>query len=403
MQVSPDITIEEVIDIDEFIRIQAELANLVKFSVVTVRPDGVPIGEWSNFTPFCRLIRSSPIGYEKCVDCDKRFSLTALQKGQPIIYNCHCGLKDCAAPIVINGIYIGCVLGGQVLIREEDRANINVRKLSEEFNLPYEKLKRVTEEVEVQSEDYLQRCINFYSFLANYVAEISIRKLTQEKLAQEIGEKMQLQRIAKTQELKRIQAQMNPHFLFNALNSIARTALLEDANKTETLIYDLSEYLRYNIKNSDDLPKLERELENVRHYLSIQKARFGDRIHYNVDFDPEILDWRVPSMTLQPIVENSIIHGLEIKREGGVIQITGRKVPDAMEMIISVQDNGVGFPQDILEIFRNECTINSDKLGLGLVNTNDRIKQLFGAEYGLTVESVPLESTVVNIKLPCRL
>lgn len=403
MQVLSDISIEKVIDIDDFISIQSELANLVNFSVVTVRPDGVPIGQWSNFTPFCRLIRSSEAGYRKCVACDKKHSLVALQKGQPQIYNCHCGLKDCAAPIAIDGNYIGCVLGGQVLIDEAGRKNIPAEKLAKEFDLPYEALKNAAAEVDVVSEDYLQRCINFYSFLANYVAEISVKKITQEKLVQETTEKMRLQKIAKSQELKRLQAQMNPHFLFNALNSIARTAMLEDAPQTESLIYDLSAYLRYSVKNTDDFPKLSQELENVRNYLSIQKTRFADRISFSIDFDREILDWRIPSMTLQPIVENAIIHGLEVKKEDGRLNITGRKVPGKMEMEVCVQDNGAGFQPEILELLGGGKVAEKNKLGLGLMNTHERLRQLFGPGYGLTVSSEPGRETEVRIKLPRKL
>ena len=244
MLIDESITIDKVINIDEFIAIQNELSNFANFSVVTVRPDGVPIGQWSNFTPFCRLIRSSPIGYQKCVECDRYHSLSALQKGNPMIYNCHCGLKDCAAPIVVNGIYIGSVLGGQVLIDESERKSLHVRKLATEFDLPRDQLQHVVNQMSVVPEAYLQRCINFYSFLASYVAELSMKKITQEKLIEETNEKLRLQKMVKTQELKRMQAQVNPHFLFNALNSIARTAMLESADKTENLIYDLSEYLR---------------------------------------------------------------------------------------------------------------------------------------------------------------
>jgi Putative regulator of cell autolysis len=402
MEIS-EFSIDNMINIEAFISIQSELANIVNFSTVTVRPDGVPIGPWSNFTSFCGLIRSSPVGYKECIYCDKCYSLSALEKGHPLIYDCHCGLKDCAAPIVVNNSYIGCVLGGQVLIDEADREKIDIHKIANDFDLPIEKLEEVRAQIDVVSEEYLQRCINFYSFLAHYVSEISVKNIIQEKLTAETTEKMRLQELAKEQELKRIQAQMNPHFLFNALNSIARTALLEDAAKTENLLYDLSEYLRYNIKNTEEMPKLDKELENLRHYLSIQKTRFADRLHYIIDVEHDILDWCIPSMTLQPIVENAIMHGLETKREGGIVKIIGKKIPGKMEMYVQIQDNGIGFDPGILRTFNQTAGPNSTRLGLGLLNTHARIRHLFGANYGITIESTPDIATTITIKLPRKL
>lgn len=193
---------------------------------------------------------------------------------------------------------------------------------------------------------------------------------------------------------------MNPHFLFNALNSIARLAILETAPQTEALIYDLSNYLRYSIKNNETTPKLSVELDSLQHYLSIQQTRFGDRMSFVVDIDPELLDWRIPSMTLQPIVENAIIHGLEDLKDGGTVKIYGTKIAGGNEMLLSVYDNGVGFPPDLLDLFNRKKEMIPSRLGLGLRNTDDRIRRLYGENYGLTIESQPMGFTCVSIRLP---
>lgn len=394
-------SLEDILDKDEFMTVQDELSNLLQFSVITTNTEGAPIGHWNNFTDFCHLIRSSKKGYEKCVECDREASRKAIELGVPQSYICHCGLRDCAAPIIVEGQYLGSVLGGQVLTSEEERNKIDVDKLSEQFDIPKQELKKCIEKLEVVSEDYLQRCMKFYSFMGTYLAEITIKKVTQESLAQETSENFKLIQLIKEQELKRMKAQMNPHFLFNALNSIARMALLEDAPKAEKLIYELSDYLKYTIKNVEELPSINLELDNLLHYIAIQNTRFGDRISFSIDIDPHILDYKIPSMTLQPIVENAIIHGVEVLKEGGKIIVKGEKNSEDSNIYFSIIDNGVGFPEHILKLFQGNCDINGDNSGLGLLNTHARIQYQFGTEYGVTIESQPFVSNCVTIKLPC--
>lgn len=406
--------IRDLLDIARFKTVQNELASLVDISIVTTDTEGVPIGELSNFTTFCQLVRSSPVGRKSCEECDRVASLRAIREGKPLTYDCHCGLKDCTAPIIVDGVYVGSVLGGQVIVLEEDRAEIDTRKIAEEFNLPKDQLEQRVAELKVVPEEYLHRSLRFYSFLANYSAESGVKSLIQKKLVKEREELAQLQQIAKEQELKRMQAQMNPHFLFNALNSIARISYLEEASKTEQLIYALSNYLRYSIKHTETMPKLSLELENLNYYLAIQNTRFGDRMHFSLAIAQNILDWRIPSMTLQPIVENAINHGLKDKKDGGCVTVDGKRSQNGHEMLLSIYDNGVGFPPEMLEIFNDlrlhpekwenvkgvELEQSDLKLGLGLLNTHERIKRLCGEEYGITIESTPGEVTCVSIRLP---
>lgn len=394
-------SLEDILDKDEFMAVQDELSNLLQFSVITVNTGGIPIGHWNNFTDFCRLIRSSEKGYKNCIECDRVASLQAVKLGVPQSYICHCGLRDCAAPIIVEGQHLGSVLGGQAVTSEEERNNIDVDRLSEQFSISKEKLNDAIAKLEVVSEEYLQRCMKFYSFMGTYLAEISIKKLTQESLAKETSENFKLLQLVKEQELKRMKAQMNPHFLFNALNSIARTALLENAPKAEQLIYELSDYLRYTIKNVEEMPTIQLELDNLMHYIAIQNTRFGSRISFSITIDPHILEYKIPSMTLQPLVENAIVHGVELLKEGGKITITGKKKAKESNIYFSIMDNGVGFPNHILQLFNSNLDKNDNTLGLGLLNTHARIQQKFGFEYGLTIESEPFVSNCVTIKIPC--
>ena len=195
---------------------------------------------------------------------------------------------------------------------------------------------------------------------------------------------------------------MNPHFLFNALNSIARTALLEGSKETEELIYDLSNYLRYTIKNTSDTPTIDEELNNLNNYLNIQKARFGDKIICDIYVDDSIRSCRIPSMTLQPLVENSYIHGLKDCMAGGVIKVDIKRNSRIHEndILIQIYDNGCGISDEIIELLQTEEDMDNPAFGLGLVNTQTRIKKMYGSEYGITIESKMYEHTKIDILLP---
>jgi len=195
---------------------------------------------------------------------------------------------------------------------------------------------------------------------------------------------------------------MNPHFLFNALNSIARTALLSGAEDTEHLIYDLSNYLRYTIKNTSDTPTIEEELNNLNHYLNIQKVRFGDKITCHINVEESIRSCRIPSMTLQPLVENSFIHGLKDCMANGIIKIDITKTHKNRinDILIQIYDNGCGISKDIINLLQAEETLDNPASGLGLMNTQTRIKKMYGSEYGITIDSKVFTYTKIDILLP---
>ncbi|WP_410514579.1 PocR ligand-binding domain-containing protein [Paenibacillus sp. BR2-3] len=397
---SGEFELAEIIEVEAFKSIQERLAKIVTFPVITTDTDGIPMGTWSNFSPFCKLIRSSPEGAKRCISCDYEAGMVAMKERKPQLYRCHLGLQDCAAPIFAEGYFLGAVLGGQVLIDEQDREKMDAQCISENFDLPLDKVLQAIEQIPVVSLQYLEDCISFYTFIANYIAEISMKKIVQEKFLKESRENLNLERKAKAMEFKQLQAQINPHFLFNTLNTVARMALLEDAPETEELIYTLSDLLRYNLKNIEEFPRIRSEMDAIRRYLYIQTLRYNDRIRYEIDVDPDILDYRIPSMVLQPLVENSFVHGLEGKREGGTVRITGRKTAN-QKIIITVEDDGKGFDPDILRSFAHSENTVETHTGIGLFNTHERLRSLFGKAYGLKIKSQANISTKIHLTIPC--
>ena len=139
--------------------------------------------------------------------------------------------------------------------------------------------------------------------------------------------------------LQMLKNQINPHFLFNTLNMIASTAQIEDAAATEKMIHALSRLFRYNLKSTDSVMPLERELKVVQDYMYLQQMRFGQRIRYDTDCNQDTLEVLVPSFALQPLVENAIIHGISPKGQGGRIHV--RSWMEGRRIWISVADTGL--------------------------------------------------------------
>jgi two-component system LytT family sensor kinase len=183
--------------------------------------------------------------------------------------------------------------------------------------------------------------------------------------------------------------QINPHFLFNTLNSVA-ALIRSDPPKARQVVYNLSHILRRLLRNQENLAPLREELAFIDDYLAIEKVRFGEKLRVVKEIEPATLDRLVPSMLLQPIVENSIRHGLSSKVGGGTIRI--RSSLGNGRLLILVEDDGAGIPETKLA--------NLFQQGIGVSNVNERLKVLFGDDYKMWIDSGPGGGTSTGIELP---
>lgn len=215
----------------------------------------------------------------------------------------------------------------------------------------------------------------------------------------------------KQAEYLALQNQINPHFLYNTLEGIRSEAILSGMDSVAEMTEALATFFRYTISKVDHLVTLEDELANIENYYVIQQYRFGSKlslsIEYEEDDEMESLGCMIPKLTLQPIVENSIYHGLEEKVGNGRLSIKIARMEQ--RILITVSDDGVGMPKEKLdELNRKMCTahledvqVQGEKKGsIAVVNVNNRIKLLFGEEYGLYFYSTPGIGTDVEITLP---
>ncbi|WP_353096445.1 sensor histidine kinase [Tissierella praeacuta] len=194
-------------------------------------------------------------------------------------------------------------------------------------------------------------------------------------------------------ELKALQAQINPHFLFNAINTIASLTRTqpEDARR---LLAHLGNYFRNNLQQETEAVNLYREIEHINSYIEIEKARFGDKLEIVYDI-PKDIDCKLPPLLLQPIVENAIKHGVLGKIEGGKVEIIAKD--NDIETKLIVRDDGVGISKECLDcLFEESCS----KERIGIINVNERLKNKYGKEYGLIIESEINRGTTVTMVIP---
>ncbi|XVQ13669.1 sensor histidine kinase [Spirillospora sp. CA-255316] len=203
-------------------------------------------------------------------------------------------------------------------------------------------------------------------------------------------------------EMRALRAQISPHFVYNSLTTIA-SFVRTDPERARELLLDFADFARYSFRNPRDFTTLAEELRSIDRYLLLERARFGDRLRFSVEVAPEVLPVTVPFLSLQPLVENAIRHGMDDAHgpEPFHVRIVGRDA--GAEAAISVEDDGAGMdPDRLLEILTASGTggARGTGAGIGLANVDERMRQLYGDAFGLTVETGIGAGTKVNLRVP---
>ncbi|MDH8677845.1 sensor histidine kinase [Fusibacter bizertensis] len=196
-------------------------------------------------------------------------------------------------------------------------------------------------------------------------------------------------------ELKSLFSQINPHFLYNTLDTIIWMAEFKDTEKVVAITKSLAQFFRLSLSKGSQMIPLHQEIDHVAQYLYIQEQRYGDHLTYAFDIDPTLNDILVPKIILQPIVENAIYHGIKLLPYPGKITISAKQYKDK-DMLITISDNGVGYSPNRTKTTSETTT----KLGgVGLENVNNRLKLIYGDAYGLTIESEIGKGTIIKLFL----
>lgn len=263
---------------------------------------------------------------------------------------------------------------------------------------PLQELYRVTGEIaggnlqvraEVKSRDEIKELSDSVNDMAENIETLV------EKIKEDEGK-------MRRADLRLLQEQINPHFLYNTLDTIVWLIEGNSPEKAVNMVVSLSEFFRLVLSRGREYITIEEEELHIRSYLEIQQVRYHDILDYTINIAPELYEYKILKLTLQPLVENSLYHGIKYKRARGIIAVTGSLLGD--KICLEVADNGVGMEKEELESLRREIQkpCQETEQGFGLANVNERIRMNFGAEYGMTIDSEKGKGTRVKIILPAE-
>ena len=217
------------------------------------------------------------------------------------------------------------------------------------------------------------------------------------RLDDQMGEIKRRQESLRRTELALLQAQINPHFLYNTMDTIIWLIEADKQQEAVEMVSNLSSFFRHSLSKGEDVISLAEEERHVRSYLQIQHARYQDIMEYILDIDPGLHDAMLPKLTLQPLVENALYHGIKLKRAKGTIRITATLADGCV--LLRVEDNGVGItPQRLAQL--RDAMERQERVGFGLSAVNQRLRLQFGPEYGLRLDSEEGQGTTVTARIP---
>jgi len=273
-------------------------------------------------------------------------------------------------------------------------------RISDSIYLPIKKLHDRTAEVTREDLDFLITDEN-----PDEITELGMSfNIMVSKIKELLDSKIKEQENLKKSELRALQAQINPHFLYNTLDAIIWMAQSNENQQVIELVQALSSFFRISLSGGKDWIALDEEIQHVRSYLAIQKIRYRDILDYRFEVSQDILDGTTLKLILQPLAENSLYHGIKNKRGGGMIVVRGFK-QSKNQLLLQVEDNGIGFLPEELDRIRSVLGNELEETefldsGFGIYNVDRRIRLFYGKRYGLEIESQNGEGTCVTVSIP---
>ncbi|SFC91066.1 sensor histidine kinase [Clostridium uliginosum] len=396
--------LKDLIDLDLLQNIQDRLSEITGLAFNIVDFKGNPINNYSNFCNFCKKMRSTKEGMKLCYEANAHAGLEAAIRQEPYVFKCPAGLVDVATPIIMNNNYLGAIFFGQVKTNNEKFLSIKESNYCSKMFKKNPTLKKDYDEIKYIDYNKIESIFSLVKIVVNQLVEKSVLNSIQEdvnfnniKLIKEQEERIKLEKQLKVLNLKLMQTPMKLNFEFNILNSISNLALIENAPKTQEMIYSLSDLIRYTSKNIGCEVTIGEEIKNIITYLKIQSSRFGKRIKYKVDIDENIKKIKILPMILLFVIEYSITNGLSPKKEGGTINIKGYILEN--DAIITIKDDGIGISENELFLILNgKC--ENEVVGMNIYNINEILANYYGKTYKADIRSKVNIGTTVRLKFP---
>ena len=302
--------LSDFIDLDLLQNIQDNCSKAMGLAFITVDYKGIPITKYSGFTSHCMLGRQAKGFAEMCEQCDAHGGLHAAITGQPYIYRCHADLVDFAVPLIVNGSYMGAVLGGQVRLQEESERELEHIlpqrpnwKRDKEWEEAYQKLEVVTYEKVGASVKLLRDIIVTFVERRTGKGADGVLREKEKQLSEERAARLDLEKQVQKQESNTARRRTELHYFFFVMNIISKLAYEEKAAKTEAVSYDFADMMRYAAGAEQKISTLGEELNYIGALLRIRKAWVRDKLAYTISVPEQYHQVSCPFMVLQPIVE----------------------------------------------------------------------------------------------------
>jgi len=370
---------------------------------------------WSNcnsnlFSDFCARMRANPETSCECEKCDAFGGISASHRRSPYIYRCHMDFVEVAVPIFINEHFSAVIMIGQLRVEEHEHNSLDKPILpiidinsDQDLKALYERTKKELPLIPLKK---LRSLANMLHSIANYISEISVNSLLKDannqlniQFLREQNYKNKLEKNLQKLELHNMEMRLKPQFLFNVLNTINNFVLLENPQRASEVISSLSDLMRYNLRHADQLSTVGEEFKSIQDYLNIKQISTDGRISINTSIDENCFDAIIPPFSIQHLVVNAFIHGLESKTDGGAIYIELSKLGNKIKIIVS--DNGVGMPPVLISqlqaLKKSELSNTSTNALFSIIKI---LNHYFNDEFNWNIQSFDNQGTTITIIIP---
>lgn len=380
----------ELLDLERLHKLQADLAGALGLAFVTVDYRGRPVTEYSGLTDFCSCMRNHDRYGHLCSQCYAHGGLHATMDGKPYIYRCHSGLAEFAVPVMVNGKYMGTVMGGQCEL--SDQPSVLEPVLPQ--RTPWEEeleLARTRSSVHKTSYAKLEAAARLVQEIIRSMLEEERCRITQEELGRKNRELMEEKAARVNLELAvqevddsgAVAERLDSEHLFYVLNLISRLAFLEKAEETERTACDFAAMMRYVLENGEyNCVTLGEELEYIDYYLQIQRRRMEGRLRYEISVPEKYYGTLCPFMLMHPLVKSTVKYVLDNSREGGRLVIRGREESSLLVLTVSCDCAGLSGRQS-----GRVLDLEGKRQGSSLARIDQSLKNVFGQGCGVVARS----------------
>ncbi len=386
--------IRDLLDLGSLQRIQDDFAKSMTLAFITVDYRGDPITSPSGFCEFCSKARANVAFGEMCSQCDAHGGLHSAITGVPYIYRCHAGLVDFAVPLILEGSYVGAVLGGQVKLCAEEMNQLEYI-IPQQLNWQHDpELTAAYEKIREAQYAKVESSVKLLGNMIQYLLEDAYQK----------SEGSGREDLPMLPEGGRSLSGMDPddaERFFYALNVASRMAYLEDAPRTQDVICALAGMARYAWRSGGRISTLREELDYVGQLLRVQQAQMGDELSYEIHVPDVCRRVVCPYMMLYSLVANALHISGESPEGGLFVEIQGDVEQD--DLLLTVSDNGAGLSAQTVEsILDTQGYRDVGDERVNLYNINRKLKDFFGSRYGLSIRSVGdgVEGAQFQVRLP---